>query len=111
MEDLSEESETDLEVLDEEEELDLATLEEESETAPVVKLVNIFLTDAIMRGASDIHIEPPPDRPRGDRRPARSRRGREHVLLPQDRRRDPGAAVLHVGRPELVENRRERPSR
>jgi type IV pilus assembly protein PilB len=58
MEDLSEESETDLEVLDEEEELDLATLEEESETAPVVKLVNIILTDAIKRGASDIHIEP-----------------------------------------------------
>jgi type IV pilus assembly protein PilB len=58
MEDLSDEAEADLEVLDEEEELDLATLEEESETAPVVKLVNIILTDAIKRGASDIHIEP-----------------------------------------------------
>ena len=58
MEDLTEQDETDLEVLDEEEELDLATLEEESETAPVVKLVNIVLTDAIKRGASDIHIEP-----------------------------------------------------
>ena len=34
------------------------TLEEESEQAPVVKLVNIILTDAIKRGASDIHIEP-----------------------------------------------------
>ncbi len=58
MEDLSEAEETDLEVLDEEEDLDLATLEEESETAPVVKLVNIVMTDAIKRGASDIHIEP-----------------------------------------------------
>jgi type IV pilus assembly protein PilB len=58
MEDLSEESDADLEVLDDEEDLDLASLEEESETAPVVKLVNIILTDAIKRGASDIHIEP-----------------------------------------------------
>ena len=58
MEDLSEESGSDLEVLEEEEELDLAALEEESEQAPVVKLVNLILTDAIKRGASDIHIEP-----------------------------------------------------
>jgi type IV pilus assembly protein PilB len=58
MEDLSEEADEDLEVLEEEEDLDMASLEEESETAPVVKLVNIILTDAIKRGASDIHIEP-----------------------------------------------------
>ncbi len=59
MSDLSEEgSGTDLEVLDEEQDLDLAALEEESEQAPVVKLVNLVLTDAIKRGASDIHIEP-----------------------------------------------------
>jgi type IV pilus assembly protein PilB len=58
MEDLSEEAGSDLEVLEEEEDLDLASLEEESEQAPVVKLVNIILTDAIKRGASDIHIEP-----------------------------------------------------
>src|SRR5215210_6944013 len=58
MEDLSEESGSDLEVLEEEEDLDLATLEEESEQAPVVKLVNLILTDAIKRGAADIHIEP-----------------------------------------------------
>lgn len=58
MEDLSDESSGDLEVLEEEEDLDLAALEEESEQAPVVKLVNIVLTDAIKRGASDIHIEP-----------------------------------------------------
>jgi type IV pilus assembly protein PilB len=60
MEDLSEDAATgtDLEVLEDEEDLDLATLEEESEQAPVVKLVNLVLTDAIKRGASDIHIEP-----------------------------------------------------
>ena len=49
----------DLEVLeDEPDEFDLDTLEEESDEAPVVRLVNIILTDAIKRGASDIHIEP-----------------------------------------------------
>src|SRR3954451_16395478 len=59
MSDLSEEgSGTDLEVLDEDQDLDLAALEEESEQAPVVKLVTLVLTDAIKRGASDIHIEP-----------------------------------------------------
>ncbi len=58
MEEVSEDAETDLEVLEEEEDLDLDALEQESETAPVVKLVNIVMTDAIKRGASDIHIEP-----------------------------------------------------
>ena len=58
MEEVSEPSDADLEVLDEEEELDLATLEESAEEAPVVRLVNIVLTDAIKRAASDIHIEP-----------------------------------------------------
>jgi type IV pilus assembly protein PilB len=60
MEDLTTEPQADaaLEVLDEEQELDLDTLEKESEEAPVVRLVNIILTDAIKRGASDIHIEP-----------------------------------------------------
>ncbi|MGH7339096.1 MAG: GspE/PulE family protein, partial [Candidatus Rokuibacteriota bacterium] len=58
MEDLTDEAEADLELLEEEEDLDLGTLEEESGAAPVVKLVNIILTDAIKRAASDIHIEP-----------------------------------------------------
>jgi type IV pilus assembly protein PilB len=60
MEDLSEPVQSDgsLEVLDEDQELDLDTLEKESEEAPVVRLVNIILTDAIKRGASDIHVEP-----------------------------------------------------
>jgi len=58
MDDLTDDADADLEVLEEEEDLDLEALEEESETAPVVKLVNLILTDAIKRDASDIHIEP-----------------------------------------------------
>lgn len=49
----------DLEVLEEEpDEFDIDALADESDEAPVVRLVNIILTDAIKRGASDIHIEP-----------------------------------------------------
>ena len=40
------------------EEINLADLERASEEAPVVKLVNHILLDAMRRGASDIHIEP-----------------------------------------------------
>jgi len=58
MEDLSDRDDADLEVLEEEEDLDLEALEAESEEAPVVRLVNIIMTDAIKKGASDIHIEP-----------------------------------------------------
>lgn len=58
MDDLEEAAVDDLEVLEEEEDVDLATLEESAEEAPVVRLVNIILTDAIKRGASDIHVEP-----------------------------------------------------
>jgi len=58
MDEMAASSNDELEVLDEDEELDLRTLEEASEEAPVVKLVNIILTDAIKRSASDIHIEP-----------------------------------------------------
>ena len=61
MEDLDEDMTggEDLEVLeDEAEEFDIDSLADESDEAPVVRLVNIILTDAIKRGASDIHIEP-----------------------------------------------------
>jgi type IV pilus assembly protein PilB len=58
MEDIADTDDTDLEVLEEDEDLDLEELEQQSEEAPVVRLVNIILTDAIKRGASDIHIEP-----------------------------------------------------
>jgi len=47
-----------LEVLDEEEEIDVHQLEAATEEAPVVKLVNIILTDSIKKIASDIHLEP-----------------------------------------------------
>ena len=58
MEDLQQSENTDLEVLEEEEEMDIAALADSAEEAPVVKLCNLILTDAIKRGASDIHIEP-----------------------------------------------------
>jgi type IV pilus assembly protein PilB len=38
--------------------MDLASLEKAAEEAPIIKLVNLILTDALKRGASDIHIEP-----------------------------------------------------
>jgi type IV pilus assembly protein PilB len=47
-----------LEVLEEEEEIDTNALEAATEEAPVVKLVNIILTDSIKKDASDIHLEP-----------------------------------------------------
>ncbi|MDY6855186.1 MAG: type IV-A pilus assembly ATPase PilB [Thermodesulfobacteriota bacterium] len=40
-----------------EEAVDVNELEKATEDAPVVKLVNLILTDAIKKGASDIHIE------------------------------------------------------
>lgn len=48
----------DLELLQEQEEIDLENVERMAEDAPVVKLVNVVLVDALRRGASDIHIEP-----------------------------------------------------
>jgi type IV pilus assembly protein PilB len=47
-----------LEVVNEDEEIDLSNLTRMSEDAPVVRLVNVLLADALHRGASDIHIEP-----------------------------------------------------
>jgi len=38
--------------------LNLAQLERAAEEAPVIKLVNYILTDAVKRAASDIHMEP-----------------------------------------------------
>ena len=40
------------------ENVNVAELGQAAEDAPVVKLVNLILTDAIKKGASDIHIEP-----------------------------------------------------
>jgi len=38
--------------------INVAELGQAAEDAPVVKLVNLILTDAIKKGASDIHVEP-----------------------------------------------------
>ncbi|MDH4130263.1 MAG: type IV-A pilus assembly ATPase PilB [Gemmatimonadota bacterium] len=48
--------ETDVEVVEEQE--DEAATQAQINDAPVVKLINGVLTDAVKRGASDIHIEP-----------------------------------------------------
>jgi len=48
----------DIEVVGEEEDVDISSLERATEDAPVVKLVNLILTDAIKKKASDIHVEP-----------------------------------------------------
>jgi type II secretion system protein E len=50
--------EVDVSVVESEEEFDMTRLEDVADTAPVVKLVNLILMDAIRKGASDIHIEP-----------------------------------------------------
>jgi type IV pilus assembly protein PilB len=47
-----------VEVVDIQDNVDVLELEKATEDAPVVKLVNAVLTDAIKKGASDIHIEP-----------------------------------------------------
>ena len=54
LEDFSE----DLEVMAKGQEVDVKELEKGAEDAPVVKLVNMIMTDALARGASDIHLEP-----------------------------------------------------
>jgi len=46
------------EVVSDDDDVDVSELARESEDAPVVKLVNLILTDAIKKDASDIHIEP-----------------------------------------------------
>ncbi len=58
MKDLTGEENADLELAAEEQEMNLAELERMAEEAPIIKLVNLILTDAVKRGASDIHIEP-----------------------------------------------------
>ena len=57
MKDLSGED-AEMELAAEEAEMDLAALEKAADEAPIIKLVNLVLTDAVKRGASDIHIEP-----------------------------------------------------
>jgi type IV pilus assembly protein PilB len=58
MKDLTGEEADALELAGEETEMDLASLEKAAEEAPIIKLCNLILTDAVKRGASDIHVEP-----------------------------------------------------
>lgn len=59
MQEFEEISDADIEQLQaEEQEVLLSELEKAADEAPIVKLVNIVLTDAVKKGASDIHIEP-----------------------------------------------------
>ncbi|HTI04118.1 MAG TPA: type IV-A pilus assembly ATPase PilB [Gemmatimonadales bacterium] len=51
------EQEEDLEVVEDQEDEDVKA-QDLADDAPVVKLINGLLTDAVKRGASDIHIEP-----------------------------------------------------
>ncbi|MGH9340688.1 MAG: type IV-A pilus assembly ATPase PilB [Acidobacteriota bacterium] len=55
---LAAEAEYELEVPSEEQELNLTELQKSTSEAPIIKLVNIILAEAIRQGASDIHIEP-----------------------------------------------------
>ena len=51
--------ELDLEELSaEDEELSIDQLQRSSEEAPIIKLVNLILSDSLKKGASDIHMEP-----------------------------------------------------
>ncbi|MBZ5547353.1 MAG: type IV-A pilus assembly ATPase PilB [Acidobacteriia bacterium] len=49
---------SDIELQTDEQEMELKELEKAADEAPIVKLVNLVLTDAVKRGASDIHMEP-----------------------------------------------------
>ena len=48
----------DMEIVDIDEEVDISSVERATEDAPVVRMVNAILQDAIKKKASDIHIEP-----------------------------------------------------
>ncbi|MBV5340891.1 MAG: type IV-A pilus assembly ATPase PilB [Deltaproteobacteria bacterium] len=48
----------DFEIIDDNEQIDVGSLERATEDAPVVKMVNAILQDAIRKKASDIHVEP-----------------------------------------------------
>ena len=58
MQSMAEIGDADVELQAEEQQMELADLERAADEAPIVKLVNIILSDAVKRGASDIHMEP-----------------------------------------------------
>jgi type IV pilus assembly protein PilB len=55
---MSDLEDVDLEVVEESDDVDVKELAKATEEAPVVKLVNLILTDAVKKEASDIHLEP-----------------------------------------------------
>jgi len=57
----AEEEFNDVQVVQESEENDLSKLRELGEEAPVIRLVNSIISQAISEGASDIHVEPMED--------------------------------------------------
>ncbi|MBA4418105.1 MAG: type IV-A pilus assembly ATPase PilB [Syntrophus sp. (in: bacteria)] len=58
MDDLGATDNVSLEIIEEEETGDVAKLESDAKQPPVVQIVNHMFTEAIKKGASDIHIEP-----------------------------------------------------
>src|SRR5579871_6800830 len=58
MQSMSDVGDADVELENVQEEMELAALEKAADEAPIVKLVNVILSDAVKRGASDIHMEP-----------------------------------------------------
>ncbi len=56
--DFSDEEDEEFELDDVEEDMNVLDLEKSAGDAPVVKLVNLILLDAIRKNASDIHVEP-----------------------------------------------------
>jgi len=61
-EELIEALETDVFLNKEEEQEDISSMEVNADSAPVVQFTNVLLTEAIEKGASDIHLEPQPQR-------------------------------------------------
>ncbi|MBW1683887.1 MAG: type IV-A pilus assembly ATPase PilB [Deltaproteobacteria bacterium] len=49
---------SDIDLVSDVDEVDISELAKASEDAPVVKLVNLILTDAVKKSASDVHVEP-----------------------------------------------------
>jgi type IV pilus assembly protein PilB len=58
IDDLMDDFEEDVDLAEREGDVNTIDLEKAAEDAPVVKLVNLILVDAIKKGASDIHVEP-----------------------------------------------------
>src|SRR5260370_30393796 len=58
MQSMTDMDEADVELQADQQELALSDLEKAADQPPIVKLVNLVLTDAVNRGASYIHMEP-----------------------------------------------------